>query len=197
MNKKGFTLAEVLAVIVLMGILVTIAIPTINTITNNINKRLFNTKKELILTSAEKYAKDNKEFFTDGSMTVTIDDLVKAGYVEIDAKNNENGCTNINGCVINPSTKETINDIKILIQKQKNGYTSIWNQEAVTTNGKLIDKIKSDLKCTSLPCVYKGNIENNYLYDNGIMWRIMGVYDIGGTETVKLITDDTISWEEE
>lgn len=200
MNKKGFTLAEVLAVIIIMGILITIAIPSINTITKNINKRVLDSKKEMILSSAEKYGKEHAEEFENGSIQIQVIDLIIENYISPDEKNGSENCNDSAGCVINPETKASLNNVKIVIHKEGDGYVAIWNETAVTTNGTLIEKVKADLSCGTItvsnPCVYKGNVDNNYFYYSGVMWRIMGVYNINGTEAIKLITDDTISWEE-
>ena len=40
-NKKGFTLVELLAVIVILGVLLLIAVPSVNNIINNSRKKAF------------------------------------------------------------------------------------------------------------------------------------------------------------
>ena len=48
MNKKGFTLVEILATIVLIGLLFGLAVPGVNRIRDNMNKKALNTKIQLI-----------------------------------------------------------------------------------------------------------------------------------------------------
>ena len=50
MKKKGFTLTEVLIVIVLIGVLIGIAVPSATAIRKKINQRLYSEKKKEILT---------------------------------------------------------------------------------------------------------------------------------------------------
>ena len=47
-NKKGFTLVELMAVIVVLAIVIAIAIPTYNKIKNTIDIKNYENKKELI-----------------------------------------------------------------------------------------------------------------------------------------------------
>ena len=53
--KKGFTLIELICVIVLLGLIAMIAIPTINTAINNSKERAYNEQVTLIEDTARKY----------------------------------------------------------------------------------------------------------------------------------------------
>ena len=55
MNKKGFTLTELLVVIALISIIVLIAVPSVVSISKRINKRVYNAKIQEIVTAAELY----------------------------------------------------------------------------------------------------------------------------------------------
>lgn len=204
MNKKGFTISEVLTVIIIISIIITIAIPSISTITDRINKRLLEGKKEVILSAAEQYGKDNESLFMlSDNVTIYLYQLIEQEYIDKDVDFNEDNCTNstidYKGCVINPVDKTSLNNTIILLKKDGDTITAVWNGSAQTTSSTLVEIVKSRLACNptaSAPCIYKGRNPDNYLYYSGVMWRIMGVYVIDGVETVKLITDDTISWEE-
>ena len=52
--KKGFTLIELICVIVLLGLIAMIAIPTINTAINNSKERAYNEQVTLIEHTARK-----------------------------------------------------------------------------------------------------------------------------------------------
>ena len=199
-NKKGFTLTELLVVIVIIGIVLTIAIPSVTIIRKRINSRLFEEKKELILVAAELYGKDKG--LTSDSI-VTIDRLLETNYINPDLKQGEKGCTATYGCIIDPTTNDIINNTEVLLKKNNSDVVAVWNGTiASTTSKELIDTIKEKLTCpstipASTPCLYPADATDNYIYINGIMWRIVGIYNIDGTEVVKLITDDTITWEAE
>ena len=92
MNKKGFTLAEVIVVIVLISIIVAIAIPSVIAIRNRINERLLESKKDTILVAAELYGQDNPQLFNPNEFIVTVGELVDADYVERDTESNGKKC---------------------------------------------------------------------------------------------------------
>ncbi len=91
-NKKGFTLVEILAVIVLMGILLGFAVPSVINISKKQKANLKEQKIEIIVDAAEEYLKDNKDayytgdkdYFTfDGeNIYVTTKNLEDKGYVD-------------------------------------------------------------------------------------------------------------------
>ena len=59
-KNKGFSIPELLAVIVIMGILVTIATASYNGISNSLKQKTYDNKISLIKTKAIEYAMDKK-----------------------------------------------------------------------------------------------------------------------------------------
>lgn len=76
-NEKGFTLVELLAVIVILGIIVAIAVPAIGNITDGAKDDAAKAQDELVLDAAR--LADVEGNFSNG-MTVT--ELKEAGYLE-------------------------------------------------------------------------------------------------------------------
>lgn len=64
MNKKGFTLIEILVVITIMGILVAIAVPASQGISKKINEKIYNSKMNLAIEGAKIWGEDNNTCFT-------------------------------------------------------------------------------------------------------------------------------------
>ncbi len=60
MNKKGFTLTELLVTIVIIAVISTLATYGILAVSNKIKANMLETKMELILNAAEIYGEDNK-----------------------------------------------------------------------------------------------------------------------------------------
>ena len=58
-NKKGFTLVELLAVIVILAIILAIAVPTISSLINNQKKSAFEAGVKMILKGADYYILQN------------------------------------------------------------------------------------------------------------------------------------------
>ena len=143
MNKKGFTLVELLVVIVIIGVLSVIIVPSIININKNINERLYEEKKENIVSAAILYANNHEEIFNGVSEAeVYVKDLVDSKYFTADATKTNceqyraviNGVTvdNENGCVLDPRTYVSNES------KNMNQYKVVLTKEGATVVGKYI-----------------------------------------------------------
>lgn len=82
-NKLGFTLVELLAVIVILAILILIAVPTYSGVRKSINESIYNTKIKNVLSSAERYAEET------GSYVMDIRTLISNGLIDADNEKGE------------------------------------------------------------------------------------------------------------
>ena len=80
-NSRGFSIPELLAVIVIMGILVTIATASYNGISRSLKQKTYDNKISLIKTKAIEYAMDNKVDVG----TISVATLLQEGYLDMDA----------------------------------------------------------------------------------------------------------------
>lgn len=105
--KKGFTLAELIGVIVVLALISLITIPAISKILRQNKGSLCETQMNNILEAARSYGADNVFSLPseDGNrLTITLGDLITGGYIEDDIEN--------------PATKEIIDvDSEIYITK--------------------------------------------------------------------------------
>lgn len=92
-NKKGFTLVELLAVVVILAIIIAIAVPSTMSISTRLKKNMFCSKIDLIETAAMLYGEDRRDSFNktikvDGTnykgVNVTIEHLVDTKYLKKD-----------------------------------------------------------------------------------------------------------------
>ena len=83
MNKNGFTLVELLATIVILGVVMLIGTVSITGVKNKINENNFKTKLELIISNAERWGQDNKETLST-AQTKEVKDLIDLNYIEPD-----------------------------------------------------------------------------------------------------------------
>ncbi len=146
-EKKGFTLTELLVVIVIIAVVAAIAVPSIILINKNINKRLYDNKVEMIEAAAKVYATDNPDIFGEQlTVKIYVGELINNDYLdpEYDSSNASVDDCNIYetnsstsnatvGCIINPVDKsKTLNSEYVLITKKQIGFNSEFNGEAVT-----------------------------------------------------------------
>lgn len=84
-NKKGFTLTEILATIVILGVILAIAVPSYNALSKKFEKEYYDKLEGSVLAAAKSYWKDNpdrrpKELLK--SDYIALDDLIKKKHIE-------------------------------------------------------------------------------------------------------------------
>lgn len=130
--KKGFTLAELLGVIIVLALISMIAIPAITTSLNKHKKSLCDTQISYMIAAAKNWGADHLLQLPDEgeTFTITLSELIKQGYMEGDqkAKLEEDKFK-----VINPNTGDYFApDPTIIITKSGKSYT--YTMDGVTTN---------------------------------------------------------------
>ena len=112
--KKGFTLVELLAVIVILALLATIAVPSAIGISNNIKKDLYCTKVDMLLNDAKRWGDEHKSRLdTSCYVTMTVKELVEEGITA--KENDEEG-----SYIINPYTNEGMDNEEIRLYLKNN-----------------------------------------------------------------------------
>ena len=96
-NKRGFTIIELLAVIVVLGLLIVIAIPAINRELAKFRIKYYNQVENTIKAAGQEYI-DDKRFAKPTkllySKVVKVEDLVANNYMEDLKDYNKNDCDN-------------------------------------------------------------------------------------------------------
>ena len=125
-NKKGFTLIEVLSVIVILSVIMTIAASSVMNLTKKSKENLYCTKLTMIESLAKSYAlKYEKELYKNGiTLIAGVDEAGRgplAGPV-------------VAGAVILPKnySLEGLNDSKQLSEKKREEYFEILQKEALS-----------------------------------------------------------------
>ena len=111
MNKKGFTLVELLATIIILGLLALLASTSVTKVIKESKGDLYTTQIELVKSAAEAWGAENiNKLPDDGECKfLTIKNLQDYGLIDKD--------------ITNPKTGERIdNNIKIKISSSKTGY---------------------------------------------------------------------------
>lgn len=132
MSNKGFTLVELLSVIVLIGLLLGLAVPGINRISSNMKKKSYNTKINLIEQAAILWGQDNKTRLQKDNNCYanipkcykkSIKDLVDDGY--LDGDNNDKK-------VVNPENNINLYDMGycfVYVYKKNNRVYAKFDKE--------------------------------------------------------------------
>ena len=111
--KKGFTLVELLAVMILLGVVSLIAVPSIGKIlTRSREKALESTKEELIKAAQKYYADNIRELPEDGShKCLSVSEIEANGYIS-------------NDDIVDPKTEEKLTGyVKTYFDNTYNQYT--------------------------------------------------------------------------
>lgn len=82
-NKKGFTLVELIGVITLLAIIALITVPIINSSIKKSNEKIYNEQISSIINGAKKWVVVNGPK-NDTSFTITLEELVDSQIIEND-----------------------------------------------------------------------------------------------------------------
>ena len=111
--KRGFTLVELLAVLILLGVVSLIAIPSVGKILNRSREKAReSTKNELIKAAKNYYADNIRELPDDGShKCLSVSEIEESGYIS-------------NDDIVDPTTEEKLTGyVKIYFDNTYNQYT--------------------------------------------------------------------------
>ena len=193
-KKNGFTLVELLAVIVILAIILVIAIPKITDTIKNSKIASFESSAKTIAAQAEKKKMENE--ILDNTNPINCNNLVKlsnSDYIScsiyFDSNNNAlvtlygsgkfEGLQVINGTKGNAKAEE----IKAPVYGNAVNYVNGLYAYDASSNG-LERDTTSDNNVR-----YVGGNPNNYVEFNGETWRIIGVFG----SNLKLVRDDILT----
>ena len=118
--KKGFTLVELIVVIVLLSLISIFTFPSINKVINERKEKLYNIQIENIKASAESYINKNNLFSTNDKVIVTLCELKQSGFTDENIKD--------------PRTGLLISDNSMVIAlKNTNEYTFMPGLDSTTS----------------------------------------------------------------
>ncbi|MBS4191471.1 prepilin-type N-terminal cleavage/methylation domain-containing protein [Bacillus sp. FJAT-49705] len=130
-DQRGLTLVELLAVVVILGIIAAIAVPAIGNIIEN-------SKKDAHIANALQLQNASKLYFVENpsaTSPVTLDDLIKAGFVET---------------IQDPSDTKEIYDKSATTVAVSENTTTKEKEYKVTIKGKSTTYIKGSKKASEL-----------------------------------------------
>lgn len=100
--KKGFTLVELLAVVVILSVISMLVFPNVVKIINQSKENLYQSQLRDLESVARDFSLEHPELLDSNHINVTyvtLDALKRAGYLEIDKINNPKTGDEMNGCI--------------------------------------------------------------------------------------------------
>ena len=189
MKKNGFTLVELLSIVVILGIIVVVALPQISGSIGSKKEKQYNKIVKIVENAGKVYLTENVT-----RDSVSIDKLIESDYLTSGLKNPINN-TPLTGCV-KKITSDGVTKYKYEVDNcpYENIFivdhiTNLYNDEET--------RIKDGLKKDNTPdqnIRYYGSNPNNYVLFNNELWRIIGVFG----NNVKLVRSESLgslSWD--
>lgn len=184
--KKGFTLIEMVAVVAILGLIVLIVYPAVNSMIRSARENAYNSQVAIIIKAAKEWGVDNASLLPEAGSDEKI-------YIYLTKQSDPNAYT-LNGYltnddIVDPRDRNKNLEGYVEVEFASNQYVYTYIDEPLTTNnlGNNIMNTQSVLKAGS--GIYKGSNANNYLEINDELWRIMSVNNDG---SVKIIKNDSI-----
>lgn len=91
LNNKGFTLVELLAVLVILVAIMSIAIPSISSSLERSKGKQEESKHKILESAAELYVTDHRNSITKSSCVITLETLLNENYIDADATKDSDG----------------------------------------------------------------------------------------------------------
>ena len=198
MNKKGFTLVELLAVIVILSIILVIAVPSVNRYIKQSKEKAYKVQISELLDAVESYANMNNEILPENDdevIKITLGQLKIEGIVKNDTKN--------------PYNDKFFDDtLTFIIKKKGNRYTYEIDEDTIkvretTNNSPSIKLTGNTVVYYSINSSYQEEGSSAYDYNGKVIsdvnvdsssldMSVKGVYYIKYTATDSYGTTTTI-----
>lgn len=177
-NRKGFTLTELLAILVILGVIVAIAVPSYNNLSKKFRNNYYEKLDETILTSAKTYFKDHAEERPVNlleSNVIYLKELQTNNYLEDATSYKQEG--KLDGYVVVIKDKDEY-DYKTCLTVTKDDGEVLWQSYDISKttdsdnennycndawNKKEKDSYTNPVKCDADKCEIK-EYEKTYLY---------------------------------
>lgn len=128
-NKKGFTLVELISVIVILSLIVSVSAIIFLNVRKSILKKDYNNLVTYLETKAAEYANETN------ITTVSVEDLIKEGVVSPDDQNK----------IYNPETKESMNCYIIVSTFENGRYSAKLSKNLGEENGVCNTYVKTSM----------------------------------------------------
>jgi len=174
MNKKGFTLIEILGVMVLLGIVALIAVPTVNIVIKNSKKSALEQTISTLESAAYRYSNRNDLGYSSETQILDLNVLKEAGYIKNEELINPVTDSKLAGCIFyrwdenykqynfNYSEDCELKDLEVSISNVDGEFNAAgWSNAAfyvkIETNGTSYSYCVAKKKCNPNAVVEKSS----------------------------------------
>ena len=166
MNKKGFTLAELIGVVIILGLIVLLVVTPILSQIRNQSSKIDNLTEGLLFSTAENYIEQNPtKYIYDANKTyfLTLELLIEKGILE------EN--------ILNKYNEDTLNKNSIIkVTNNENTFNyELLNPSTYDNLGNVAEGLKVSTFSFMNGTYYKDNPANSYVLFNNILHKILGI----------------------
>lgn len=222
--KKGFTLVELLCVIIIIAVVTMIAFPLVTSYINKSKEKLYDVQVNDIESAAKKWSLENidkLDKYHINDIYVTLEYIKHMGYLEKDEILSPKTKEIMDGCVLikydNTSKQYLYNYMEIecateldseayIIYSYNDGEidpvdvmignkkTPFYLDLLEKNSLKVIGETEDGLYDTGNEYVFKGNIVNNYVKYGGNTWRILSIDKSDYSMKLISVTGGTSIW---
>lgn len=177
MNKKGFTLVELIGVVTLLALIALIVYPSINTVIKNSREKAYKDQIEQIVKAAKQWGVDNAEELPDAGQSKVISTslLLQEGYIT-------------NDDIVDPRNTSNTLTGNVIVMFEFEQY--VYEYIEKTFKSPIVDWLKSNTEIAGNQDIYSGSNPDNYIRFNSELWRIV---KINSDSTVKIIRNEVLS----
>lgn len=182
--KKGFTLVEIMAVIIVLGVIALIAFPSVNSMIKAGREDLYEEQLEEIKLASKKWAFNNTKLLPDNdgqSITITLLQLKRAGYLPLDIRNPKTNELLSNGLSIVITYKN--NDYEYKIKEVITNTDITSDSPTIILNGEALETLEINSEYTE-----KGAIATDS--EGNEMESVIIAYYKNGKEVASVSTDE-------
>ncbi len=196
MKNKGFTLVELLAVIILLSIIALIAVPKVLEQKEKKEKEISEATKKVLYADAETYLKENNEddIIPGQSFCIGVETLIDEGYISMDADDLKNETVKVtvddNSNLVSSLSSNCSGAIKVGDKVKEKIKGTFVAAEANETHKGIIYMNPTDLSATCNKELSDANVDSTTSLPTGIKTGCMKfyIYDDSG-DTYKMILD--------
>ena len=158
-KRNGFTLTEVITVIVIISLLATFIYNRITNIDTKTKEKVYNSKVSLALAAAKRYGSDNIDELNKECTFVSVNDLILQKYITEDIDN---------GVYTNPIDNSSMNDMELCITYKSGEVNARLKANETTGDYKVTLNVNNGYTRNSIKYVNAGeNVAFQLISDDG------------------------------